>query len=161
MFDNDLEQKTDEMLMTRDKEIMGLKQELQKVRATSEQEVKKYKKAQHTKHVSTNQTVILTTNGSNDPAPNGKLDYSFDPYSTGGRKATQQEYSTMGRDLRASNLKKRPNLNSTMMDSSEQQHFHTEGFDSSEVIVSSGSGRQKSNLFSQRSGIFGLGSRRN
>jgi hypothetical protein len=32
-----------------------------------------------------NQTVILTTNGSNDPG-NSKLDYSFDPYSTGSRK---------------------------------------------------------------------------
>jgi hypothetical protein len=41
-----------------------------------------------------------------------------------------------GRDLKQT-LRKRPDLNSTMVDTGDQQQFHTEGFDS-EVMISSG-----------------------
>lgn len=127
------------MLMNRDKEIMGLKQELLKVRAASEQEVKKFRKTQGGKG-GLNSTVIMTTNGSNEPS---NLDYSFDPYSGGARKITLQDYNS-GRDPRHA-VKKRPNLNSTMVESGDFERFNTDGFDS-EMKMSSG--RQSRGLFS-------------
>ncbi len=62
---------------------MNLKLELQKLRSTSEKEIKKIKKAQLQN--TGNGTHVLTTNGSGgDPTynhqPNINLNYSFDPY---------------------------------------------------------------------------------
>lgn len=60
-------QKTDEMLMQKDKEIVNFKLEMQKLRSTYEKEIKKLQKVlQAQKNGSAHgANAILTTNGSN------------------------------------------------------------------------------------------------
>eukprot|EP00347_Sterkiella_histriomuscorum_P001952 403370035 len=76
--------KVEEQLQLREKEVETLKQELLKVRTTSEQEIKKLKKAQQN---SGGTAANMTTGGSNEimSARIHNQSIAYDPYSSGGR----------------------------------------------------------------------------
>ena len=85
------------MLRQRDKELINLKLEIQKLRSTSENEIKKIRKAQQNGVQSS--LTNLPTNGSGDGGSGNGMTlnktYSFDPYSGNKGKAVNLNQSAM------------------------------------------------------------------
>eukprot|EP00347_Sterkiella_histriomuscorum_P016440 403353164 len=79
--------KSDEMLTQKDKEIISLKIELQKMKSTLEKEIKKLKKAQDAKTNVGGPSQINTEGNSNKNT--NMMNQTFDPYGTGGMTNTK------------------------------------------------------------------------